>query len=175
MSGPHHPLLIASVYVHCVADFVKRVPVLAKLSVEEKDRIAALLTEVSFADGAIVFEQGSIPNGFYIIKEGTAAVTQFQDGAGNREIARLGRGDYFGEAALLNSAPRGATVTAVGPLVCMFVDSEKFKGMIISHPLIALVPYPYAFQSTNVNRITIIEHPICKSSYGYQCCRCTCC
>lgn len=103
-------------------------PLLSKLSVEEKDRIAALLVEVSFADGAVVFEQGSVPNGFYIIKEGTAAVTQQQDTT-TREVARLGRGDYFGEAALINSAPRGATVTAVGPLICMFADSEKFKGL----------------------------------------------
>ena len=33
-----------------------------------------------------------------------------------RQIARLGEGDYFGEAALVTNAKRGASVTCVGPV-----------------------------------------------------------
>jgi CRP-like cAMP-binding protein len=68
------------------------------------------------------------------------------------ELARLSPGDYFGETgvllfllrrsdivqwhslatatliALLTNAPRGASVSAVGPLTCWFLSKAKFKG-----------------------------------------------
>ncbi len=38
-------------------------------------------------------------------------------------------GDYFGETALMNNDPRGATVRASGPVTCMTLDQESFTKM----------------------------------------------
>jgi len=51
---------------------------------------------------------------FYIIKHGTATCIQADPHGNQQEVAQLTAGDYFGEAALLASKPRQATVKAKG-------------------------------------------------------------
>ena len=41
----------------------------------------------------------------------------------------MGRGDYFGEVALLGDAPRSATVTATEPTTCMRLDRTTFNQL----------------------------------------------
>jgi CRP/FNR family cyclic AMP-dependent transcriptional regulator len=45
---------------------------------------------------------------------------------GDRELASLGVGDYFGELALFDPAPRNATVTAVGPTTLITLSRSAF-------------------------------------------------
>jgi CRP-like cAMP-binding protein len=79
-----------------------------------------------------VFNQGDASDKFYIIIEGSAIVTvQEEDGKSN-QIGVLAKGDYFGEASLLNSDgsnKRGATVTAKGDLMCLTLEQAKFQTL----------------------------------------------
>ena len=40
------------------------------------------------------------------------------------EVNRLRKGDYFGELSLLTDKPRAATVTAVGDVDCICLDTK---------------------------------------------------
>jgi hypothetical protein len=54
-------------------------------------------------------------------------VWQKEDGSQDEETAevnRLHKGDYFGELALLTEQPRAATVTAVGDVECICLDTK---------------------------------------------------
>ena len=64
---------------------------------------------------------------------GECAVT-IEDSKGLRELVRLGRGQYFGEQALLNDAPRTATVSAVGD-GCVVLELLRFgfEKSVTSH------------------------------------------
>jgi cGMP-dependent protein kinase len=58
--------------------------------------------------GGDVFKQGDMGSDFYIIRSGLVQVT-----IDDRRIRTLGKGDYFGERALLSAEPRSGSITAV--------------------------------------------------------------
>ena len=57
--------------------------------------------------------------------------------AEGREVAVLGPGDFFGELALLDPAPRDATVTAVEPCELLVIDGRRFAPLLEDVPLLA--------------------------------------
>lgn len=59
------------------------------------------------------------------MQSGTVVVTK-TDGDVTTELDRLKEGDYFGEAALLKNARRGATITALGEVKALSLDRERF-------------------------------------------------
>ena len=71
------------------------------------EQLGAGLEHAEFTPRQAVFEQGERGEGFYVIESGGAEVVR--DG---RVVATLGRGDCFGEIALLRNQPRTATIRA---------------------------------------------------------------
>jgi hypothetical protein len=83
----------------------------------------------TFAPGEIVFRQGDEGDCAYFIHSGELEVVQ-HSGAGDRVIARLSPGQYFGEMALITSEPRNATVRAVSPTRLAVLGKENFLTMV---------------------------------------------
>ena len=79
----------------------------------------------------MVISQGDAGDGMYIVMEGTVKVVQKDDDGINHVIAEsLSAGTYFGEMALINDAPRMATVKANTDLILMKLDSETFFSIL---------------------------------------------
>ncbi|MDM8561853.1 cyclic nucleotide-binding domain-containing protein, partial [Candidatus Marithioploca araucensis] len=85
------------------------------------------LEELKFDDGSVLFREGDIADRFYLILSGMAKVTK-KEGTGEKLVALLCRGQYFGEVALIRNEPRAVTVTAEGPL-----RVASLKGLITFH------------------------------------------
>ena len=64
-----------------------------------------------------------------MIIDGTATVTRH-----GRKVATLGPGGAFGELALLDKAPRNATVTAATPMEIVVLGQREFGGLIDEVP-----------------------------------------
>jgi CRP-like cAMP-binding protein len=91
--------------------------------------IAHLMVESVVADRQQVVKEGEVGNCMYIISEGTVEVHK-----GTHILARLGKRDFFGELALLDTETRSATVTAVGECHLFRIDQEPFYDLIESRP-----------------------------------------
>lgn len=86
--------------------------------------------EVVFAEpGAVVITEGEPGDRYYLIVEGTVAVTVGADAVGT-----MGAGQSFGEIALLRDVPRSATVTCVTRVELFAVSRDDFLSTVTGHP-----------------------------------------
>lgn len=78
-------------------NFLSTVPILSSLSPEERSKIADALTSKVYDYGATVVRQGELGDTFFFVEDGHAVVTKKHPGEDEeREITRLGKGQYFG-------------------------------------------------------------------------------
>ena len=107
------------------------VPLFAGLSAEELDRIANWLEPIEVPSGWYLLNQGSYPEGFFVVLEGTVSVER--EGT---EIGTIGAKDFFGEIALLEDDRRTATVTSASRVRAAVMDAADFFEMCAEIPVI---------------------------------------
>jgi CRP-like cAMP-binding protein len=102
------------------------------LSRRSLETIAQLAREVHHDAGNTVVSEGDSAHGLQVIIEGTAEVS-----VGGSPVAEIGRGDSFGEVALLDAGPRSATVTAKTPLRVLAIHGAGFRDVLRADPDLA--------------------------------------
>ena len=85
-----------------------------------------------FRKGEVVFRQGDPPDRLYSIGRGEAEVVREDPVQGERVLARLGPGEFFGEMGILGNAPRMATVRAATDLEVLSIHRVYF-GPLFSY------------------------------------------
>jgi CRP-like cAMP-binding protein len=111
---------------------ISQVQLFSGCSKRELARIAALCEEVEVPAGKVLMRQGDPGNECLVIVEGTAKAT-----IRGRESRMMGPGECFGEMALLDRAPRTATVTAEGDMRLLVLGSREFSTLIGEMPSVA--------------------------------------
>jgi CRP/FNR family transcriptional regulator len=111
--------------------YLEQVPMFSSCTAEQLDLIAQLGDAIAVEDGHDIVREGDSGTGFYVVTSGAAVVTR-----GGREVARLAPGDYFGELALFDPAPRNATATASGNLTCVMLSREAFAEALDKVPAV---------------------------------------
>jgi len=110
------------------ASFIKEVPLLKSLSKEDVRSLLDALEEQAFAAGQQIVREGDAGEAFFIVREGEVKCTAKKS---NAEVSRrLKRSDFFGELALLSSAKRAATVTAVVPTTVLRLERLAFERIL---------------------------------------------
>jgi CRP-like cAMP-binding protein len=96
------------------ADTLRRVPAFASLSNEACAALGLCFRGRKYAAGETVFREGEPGASMLLCASGELSAAA-RAGSGSRRIGRVGPGQLVGEAALLDPAPRTATLTAVRP------------------------------------------------------------
>jgi CRP-like cAMP-binding protein len=89
--------------------------------------VAVLWQHREAAEGEALLVQGEEGHELFILDAGECVAT-IKNGACEQEVKRYAEGAVFGEKALLENAPRAATVTAVGSVVVWAVSREAFEA-----------------------------------------------
>jgi CRP/FNR family transcriptional regulator, cyclic AMP receptor protein len=110
-------------------DHLAQVPLFSALSRKELALVARRAEDVEVEAGRVLVSEGSTGSEFFVIIDGTANVTRR-----GRKVAALGPGDAFGELALLDKAPRNATVTAQTSMEVVVLGQREFGGLIDEVP-----------------------------------------
>ncbi|XP_020800986.1 cAMP-dependent protein kinase type II regulatory subunit isoform X1 [Drosophila serrata] len=111
-------------------ELLNSVPMLKALQNYERMNLADALVSKSYENGERIIKQGDAADGMYFIEEGTVSVRMDQDDA-EVEISQLGKGQYFGELALVTHRPRAASVYATGGIVKLaFLDVKAFERLL---------------------------------------------
>jgi CRP-like cAMP-binding protein len=93
------------------------------LSVRELKIVQSMLHERAYLAGEVIFDEGDQGNALYIIRSGRVLICR--QGRPANAIAELGPGSFFGELALLESAPRNAQARALEPCrLAVFFGSD---------------------------------------------------
>lgn len=101
------------------------VPWFAACTEEQLGEAARLAERLEVHAGEVILREGRLGRELFVIVSGRATVTR-----AGRVVNLLGAGDYFGELAAIEAAPRSATVTATTDLDVLIIGPREFEAIM---------------------------------------------
>lgn len=108
---------------------LRSLPLFSPLGAPALEGLARGLAELQAPAGTAVVREGEPGDRFYVVAEGELDVS-----TQGRKLRTIGRGEGFGEIALLENVPRTATVTARTDTRLYALDKPSFLASVSSHP-----------------------------------------
>jgi len=101
------------------------VPLFSACSKKELALVARGADRLTVEAGKVIVTEGSAGAEFFVIISGAARVER-----SGRKVASLGPGAFFGDLALLDRAPRNASVIAESPMELARVGQKAFDELL---------------------------------------------
>ena len=104
----------------------------------ERQRVSSAVRD--FTAGESIFNQGDPCDGLYAVLEGTVRISALvsQSGKQSHSLKEFEAGDFFGEMAIINNAPRSASATAVTDSRLLLVSRDQVMEMMERSPPLVL-------------------------------------
>jgi CRP/FNR family cyclic AMP-dependent transcriptional regulator len=106
-----------------------KVQLFSACSKADLERISALTSEIEVTAGTVLIREGDPGRECFVIEDGSAKA-ELPGG----DTTTMGPGEVFGELALLDQAPRSATVTADTDMRLIVLNSREFSTLMDDHP-----------------------------------------
>ncbi len=116
-----------------IGDFLRKISLFDNMPESDIDRVCGIAHEIDLPAGTCLFDEGSPADSAYIIRAGRLEIVKFSN---EREIllAVRGVGEVIGEMALLDDAPRSASVRARDDSRLVVISKEQFDQLLESSP-----------------------------------------
>ena len=95
---------------------------------EEIYYVAQVMEEERLEKGALLFKKGDKGDYLYIIVTGEILIH-----IDETELNRHGKGEYFGEMALLDDSPRSSSATALEETLLLKINQDNFLDIMMDH------------------------------------------
>jgi CRP-like cAMP-binding protein len=106
-------------------ELLQGVPWFAACTEDQLFEMTRIAERLRIQAGEVILREGRLGRELFVILEGTATVTRDE-----RVVNILHAGDYFGELAAIEAAPRSATVHATTDLDVLIVGPREFETMM---------------------------------------------
>lgn len=112
------------------------VPLFSGLDDDALDSVSRGLRARRFRRAEVIFHIGDPGDALFIVTSGAVKITLPSETGEEAILTTLRPGDFFGELALLDGAPRSATAAAIEPTETLVLPRERFRELINSEPAI---------------------------------------
>src|SRR5262249_170144 len=112
---------------------ISKLPLFQHLNYREQVEVLSLAQPRSYEAGRTIVEQGKPGSEMFIVIDGRLVVER--DGV---NIAELGPGGHFGEMALVDDAPRSATVKARTRTELLIIGQAQIHGLMRAEPALGV-------------------------------------
>ncbi len=116
---------------------LREVPIFSDLSSEDLGNVAEIAREQWFPNNTAIFHEGEKGDMMFIIVSGHLHVVRSANGQ-DQVLAQRGPGDFVGEMAIIESAPRSATLLTQSDVRVLALEGESFKGILRERPEVSL-------------------------------------
>lgn len=91
----------------------------------------------SFPAGSVLFREGEPGGEMYVVQSGAIRLSR-KTRTGQKLLASLGPGEFFGEMAIVSGRPRSATAEAATDVRLLVIDATTFETMVRANAEIAV-------------------------------------
>jgi CRP/FNR family cyclic AMP-dependent transcriptional regulator len=111
-----------------------KIELFAGLPEAQLARLAEHVRQRVYPAGTVVVNEGDEAHGMFIVDSGALKVFVTEENGKEVTLSLLGRDDYFGELALLDDAPRSASVITIERSTVLQISRTDFVEVIASNP-----------------------------------------
>ncbi len=108
-----------------ICEFLRPITLFKTLTPRQLTDVAEKMSKRHYAAGETIIRMGDPGEEFFLVSDGEVDVIR-----ADREVARLGPGDFFGEVALISGEPRNATVVAQKAVDTYVLGKTDFEAAL---------------------------------------------
>jgi CRP/FNR family transcriptional regulator, cyclic AMP receptor protein len=120
------------------SSYLKQVSLFANLTDEDLHELMTAAKRRAFRSGEVIFHRDDPGQVLYMIKEGKVKICIISPDGQEISLAVFGKGECFGEFALLDGLPRSADAIALEKVECYTLQRSDFQNAIMKNPKIAI-------------------------------------
>lgn len=117
---------------------LKEIEIFSGLIPSELAAIASVTKELDYPEERVVIKQNNVGETVFLIIEGRVQVIMEQADGQEVVLDHIEAGGAFGEMALIDDAPRSATIRTIEPCKFLILHKQEFKETAMEFPRIAL-------------------------------------
>jgi CRP-like cAMP-binding protein len=126
------------------------------LDAEGRKELLSRSARQAFPAGHVLCREGDAGDVLYVLAKGEARVTVDDLGV-EKEVGRLGPGQFFGEQAMLSGSRRQATVTALSDLEVVAFPRAAVDAVLAKNPSARTVLATVGLQRSEVSMQKLME------------------
>jgi CRP-like cAMP-binding protein len=118
-------------------EVLSQVYLFRELTPREMDMLIHISKERRAKKNEVIFKEGDVGDAFYLIVSGSIRISTLVPGVGEEALTILREGEYFGEMALIDDAPRSASAIANDDTILLVIGKEDFRTLLAEETGIA--------------------------------------